>query len=445
MHKQRIIENLSHLIQIPSVSADPEKKGEMKGAVELLKSKLEEIGFTCELLKKGENPALLYARYHVPDATHTIGIYGHYDVQPEDPREEWTVEPFELTRNNGKLWGRGVADNKGHIVQNIEAVRSLIKSQSLKSNIVFIVEGEEECGSEAFETYLLQKKEELNDVDVFFITDVGMHAKNVPQIIYALRGLAYFEIEVEIGSRDLHSGVYGNAVLNPAQLLADLFSHMKDVKSGEILIPGFYDDVRAPAALELELLNKGAVPAAEYLQETGTQVVTSFRGQPAYLAPKLFPSLDIHGFESGFTGEGPKTVIPRRARAKFSCRLVADQTVQKTEDVIRSFIKAYMPHGARYDLKTYSYDDPFFMSIEDEYVKRVSDVLSEHFGHETVLMREGGSVPAAEIIQRLFGTSVILTGFILPDSNLHSPDENFDEEMFLSGIEALKKVFSSIS
>lgn len=444
MNKKQILQDLSEFIAIQSVSADPSKCKEMSEAVHFLKKKLIKIGFKVEILKKGRSPSAIFAKYIVSGAKKTIGIYGHYDVQPEDPQDEWTVTPFKLTRKNGKLLGRGVADNKGHVIQNLTAIQELIQSQSLKSNIVFFVEGEEECGSESFLSYMKKKQKDLGSLDVFFITDVGMHAKFVPQIIYALRGLAYFELSIQIGKRDLHSGVYGNAVLNPAQVLAELLVKMKDITTGEVHIPGFYDDVRPINSAEMKLLKRGSVKDATFKKETETFAVTTMRNVPSYLAPKIFPSLDVHGIESGFTGEGPKTVIPRTARVKFSCRLVEYQNVKDIEKKVHRFIQKTLPKGVQYALHTFSYDDPFYTSVQNPYIKKTAELLTEHFKNKTVLMREGGSVPAAEMMQRLFKTPVILTGFVLPDSNLHAPDENFDEEMFFEGIEALKKIYRNI-
>lgn len=444
MTKKAIFKDLSQFISIRSVSADLSKQSEMDKAVQFLKRKLEKMGFEIETLQIQGSPAAIFAKYTVSGAKKTIGIYGHYDVQPEDPIDEWTVKPFELTRSKGKILGRGVADNKGHIIQNLTAIEDLILSHSLKSNIIFFIEGEEECGSENFLSYVEMKKEELCLIDVFFITDVGMHAKSVPQIIYALRGLVYFELTVQIGRRDLHSGVYGNAVLNPAQVLADLLVRMKNIHTGEVLIPGFYDDVRIVNQAEMKLLMQGVLTDEAFKKETETYSVRSMRNVPSFLAPKLFPSLDVHGIESGFIGEGPKTVIPRKARVKFSCRLVEFQNVKDIEKKVRMFIDTTIPDGVTYALRTYSYDDPFYTSVEDPYIQHTARILNAHFGKETVFMREGGSVPAAEIMQREFKTPVILTGFVLPDSNLHAPDENFDEEMFFEGIEALKKIYESI-
>ncbi len=438
----------------------------MKETVDFLSKKLTSLGFSIQFLQKGDAPPTIYARRQGQKDAKTIGIYGHYDVQPKDPIREWDSEPFKLTQKNGRFYGRGTADNKGHIIQNIAAIEELISTQSLKNTIIFLIEGEEETGSEDFASYIETLKKELMKVDVFFITDVEMYRKNIPMIIYALRGLVYFEVSVTVGLHDMHSGVYGNAVPNPAQILCDLFAQMKDVRTGEVLIPGFYDGIRKIDDKERELLMKNAILDDEFQSDAGAYSLTSLRNVPSYLAPKLFPSLDIHGITSGFTGEGPKTIIPAKAHAKFSCRLVENQDVKKVEKLVKEFIQNYFeaqyhfssrrhPKGThdivqkkvlspQITIKSLSYDNPFYCSIEEPFIQKTAKILSEHFGNETVFMREGGSIPAAEIIQRVLKKPVVLTGFVLPDANLHAPNENFDEEMFFSGIEAMKKIFSKI-
>ena len=459
MNKKQIIQEFSQFISIPSVSADPKRAPCMTEAVDFLSKKLISLGFDVQLLQNGHDPATIFAKRNGSTEGKTIGIYGHYDVQPEDPVREWDSEPFVLTQKNGRFYGRGTADNKGHIIQNIAALEELVSTQSLKNTIVFLIEGEEETGSENFASYIETLKKELMKVDVFFITDVEMYKKNIPMIIYALRGLVYFELQVCVGERDMHSGVYGNAIPNPAQILCDLFAQMKDVRTGEVQIPGFYDDIRIIDDKERALLMKKAVSDDEFQKDAGAYSLTSLRNVPSYLAPKLFPSLDIHGISSGFTGEGPKTIIPAKAHAKFSCRLVENQDVKKMEKRVRKFVGEYFSarhhffsrgpttlirkkiSSPQIEIKTYSYDNPFYCSIDDPFLQKTAKILSEHFGHETVFMREGGSIPAAEIIQRVLKKPVVLTGFVLPDANLHAPNENFDEEMFFSGIEAMEKVY----
>ncbi|MCX7997218.1 MAG: M20/M25/M40 family metallo-hydrolase [Patescibacteria group bacterium] len=434
-------EMLASCIAIQSVSADPSREQDVAAAAHYLADTLEKRGFTVHSYGKPDVPKLVVARYTVPGATRTIGIYGHYDVQPEDPVAEWNTPPFELVEKNGKLYGRGVADNKGHIIQNITAVSRLIESGSLSSNIVFLLEGEEETGSVHLDDLLREAAGDLKAVDVFYVTDMGMHAPNVPQIFYALRGLVYFELELWIGSRDLHSGVYGNAVPNPANVLANLIGRMKDVRTGEILIPGVMEGVRIPDDEERALLAKAAIPDAGLAAEAGVIAVSGVGDVPAYLAPKILPSLDVNGMVSGFTGEGSKTIIPRSARAKFSIRLVEYQNPEAVRDAVESFVEENLPEGVNHTLTVHSMSTPFFSDFRHPEVQRAARILGEYFGTETVFNRSGGSIPAAESLERIFGKPSILTGFTLPDDNIHAPNENFDLEMFEKGIEALVRLY----
>lgn len=444
MNKVKVISDVATFVSIQSVSADSFRHEEIKKAVEFLKSKLEPLGFTVETIEKtGANPLLIASRI-VSDKAKTIGIYGHYDVQPEDPIDEWKTKPFDLVSKDGKFWGRGVADNKGHIIQNITAIEQLITNNQLTKNIVFIIEGEEEEGSVHFEEYVSQAKDLLSRADVWLVTDEGMHTKDVPLVFYGLRGLVYFELTVTIGERDLHSGVYGNRVLNPINVLSDLISKIKDVYTNKVLIPGFYDDVRKPQEEELKLLEKIAKTDEEDEQEASTYVVLGMDEKRAYLAPKTYPSFDCHGIIGGYTGEGSKTVIPRTAKVKFSFRLVEYQDPEKIKKMVSDFIKHNLPNGVKYHLECLSQAAPFYSDINNEYTSKVRSILREVFDNETLLDRSGGSVPPAEILQRLFKKPMILTGFILPDNNLHAPNENFDEEMFWKGIVALEKIYSNI-
>jgi acetylornithine deacetylase/succinyl-diaminopimelate desuccinylase-like protein len=444
MNKQQILQDLETFIAIQSVSPDSSRFDEMLKAVYFLKKHLEDLDFDIETIQEGNAPPLVVASRIISSTAKTIGIYGHYDVQPEDPINEWKSTPFQLTQKKGKLYGRGVADNKGHIVQNLYALKELVLSQSLKNNIVLIFEGEEESGSAHLEPYLEKIRDTLSNVDVFFVTDVGMHSKHVPQIFYGLRGLVYFELTVHIGERDLHSGIYGNCVYNPVQVITDLFSKIKDITTGEILIPGFYDDIRAIDKDELDLLIKVTVTDEQLKKEANVHHVTSFRGQPAYLVSKIYPSCDINGIVSGYTGEGAKTIIPKSATVKFSFRLVEHQDPKKVQDLVIKFIEKNLPNGLQYKLNMLSSDGPFYTSLDNEYVKKTASILKGHFNHEVLFNRSGGSIPVAEMLQRLFHKPIILTGFTLPDDNIHSPNENFDEEMFWSGIEALKKIYGSL-
>ncbi len=433
-------ELLAQFISIKSVSTNSKYSQEIKNAVRFLKNTLEKLGFKTLVLTGKKSHPLLFASLKVKNAVNTVGIYGHYDVQPEDPIGEWKTPPFQLKEEKGKFFGRGVADNKGHIIVNIAAISKLLQKHSLKSNIVFLLEGEEELGSPSLENYLIELKEELEAVDFFLITDVGMHKKNVPQIFYGLRGLCYFELIVKTGERDLHSGVYGNRVINPANLICELIGKMKDAKTNKVLIPGFYKDVRKLTSEERKLLKKIEKTEEEEKAESKAFVLTSLDKENPSLSTKIYPSLDVNGIISGYTGEGQKTVIPKEARVKFSCRLVEYQEPNQISKLIKKFIKSQMPANIQWKLIEYYSASPFYTSINNKYVKKTARILKEVFGKEPVFNRSGGTIPAAEILQRLFKKPIILTGFTLPDDNIHAPNENFDKQSFFKGIEVIKRL-----
>lgn len=408
----KILKLFSDFINIESVSTDSNRHPEILKAVEFLKKEIKSLGFEVKIYQKENCPPLIIG--YLPSSSRSskdgkakaIGVYAHYDVQPEDPVEKWDSPPFKLDLKGGKMFGRGVADDKGHIIQILVAIRRLVETRhasSLQNNIVLIFEGEEEVGSQNFESLAGQAKKELEKVDVFYILDMGMKAKNVPQIFYGLRGIIAFELKIKTSETDLHSGVFGNRVFNPAQLLSELMSKIKDSQTGKIKIPEFYDQVKKN---------------------------------------QLQPSLDINGMVSGYTGEGTKTIIPAEATVKFSIRLVPDQDHKKIERLVQKFIKNNLPEKVDFKLKIFTGSNPFYTDFKNPYAKKTADILNEVFKNKTHFDRSGGSIAAAEILQRLFKKPIILTGFTLPDENIHAPNENIDEEMFFKGIVSLEKIFS---
>lgn len=441
--KSEVLNFFSDFVSIPSVSTQRERFIEILKCVNVLKNKLSSLNFKVKLIQEKNHPPLILA-YKFVGAQKTIGIYGHYDVQPEDPLNEWKTKPFRLTLKNGKFYGRGTADNKGHIVQNIFAIEELIKENKLKNNIVFLFEGEEESASSNFEKYILKAQNILSKVDVFYLTDVGMRKKNVPTIYYALREIVYFELKVKIGEYDLHSGSYGNLVLNPVQFLADLFTKMKDWKTGKILIPGFYKEVRKINAKEKKLLKLASHKEKDILKEARLYFLYPLDKQDPSFSTKIYPSMDINGVISGYGGEGAKTIIPKEATVKFSFRLIEYQKPEKIIKLVRNFIKKHIPKGMKYELKVLGSASPFYTSINNQYVLKTKEILEKVFKNKVIFDRVGGSIPAAEILQRIFKKPIILTGFILPDCNLHAPNENFDEKMFYKGLKALKEIYSLI-
>lgn len=437
---QSALQFLGKLVAIESVSTDSSRKDRLVMAKQFLKAHLESIGFVTHEYTVPNAAPLLVATLNVNPKGKTIGIYGHYDVQPEDPVDQWTSPPFMLTERGGKLCGRGVGDNKGHLAQNIFAIQRAYSEGKLKNNIVLVIEGQEETGSNSFEAYVKRAKNILKDVDVWYIADTGMADEKTAQIYYGLRGLVYFEIWVSIGTHDLHSGVYGNSVHNPVQVLSTLFGSMKD-RRGHITIPKFSNDVRKMTAAE-----KYSLETEEHNGKKGKSGVYTYLSiDPKYprLSAKIFPSMDIHGIVSGYTGEGEKTIIPSMAQAKFSFRLVEHQEPDTIEALVRTYVKKHMPEGVKYTLKTLSKSSPFYTSMNQPLVKKTTDIFRAYFGKKTVFTRSGGTIPAAEVMQRIFAKPVIPTG-CLKDYNIHAPNEYIEKKAFLTGIGALEKLYSEL-
>ncbi|MEI6327004.1 MAG: M20/M25/M40 family metallo-hydrolase [Candidatus Roizmanbacteria bacterium] len=462
-HYADALKLLAEYIAIPSVSTDPGRKSDMDRAVVFLTGVLKDLGAQVQVV--GTTHSLVVGYLQVLHAQSTIGIYGHYDVQPEDPEAEWHTPPFVLTQKDGKLYGRGVADNKGHIIQNLVAIKELISSSRLKNNVLFIFEGEEEAGSACFEDYLTQITLcKPSSVDVWYITDTGMRNMQVPQIYSGLRGLLYTELTIETGSRDLHSGIYGNRVYNAAHLLSTVISRLKDVETGRVNIPGFYehiqypDDVEYARLLQLQEVDEvtrhesgqfvlppqSVIPDSIRDLDSGTMPgMTSKERFPRTLQSKLLPSCDIHGMESGYNGPGAKTVIPRRASAKISFRLVAGQNPDEIEEFFRTFLTSKIPTGVVWNLSVMSKEAAFLTDIQNPWMHKTSQALERVFGHPVQYNRSGGSIPAAGILQELFKKPVILTGFTQPDDCIHAPNENYPLEMFEKGIEALQAIYTA--
>lgn len=416
--KINAIRLLTEFISIESISTDSSKHGEILKAVEFLTKEIKSIGFKVKTYQENNCPPLIVgylpslSRSSKDGKTKTISIYAHYDVQPEDPVEQWDSPPFELTKKNGKMFGRGVADDKGHIIQTLIAIRRLIETEKLRNNLVLIFEGEEEVGSKNFEYLISQAKKDLEKIDVFYVLDLGMETRDQPEIFFGLRGLIGFEIEVKTGEKDLHSGVYGNQVYNPIQILSELFSKIKDSKTRKILIPHFYDRVKFKSKNNL------------------------------WLSTKIYPSFDINGIIGGYTEQGIKTIIPALARAKFSFRLMENQTPDEIEKLVNKFIKRNLPEGIKYSLNSLGKLDPFYTDIDNKYVEATDKIFTDIFGKQPLFTRSGGSIGAAATLAKLFNKPLILTGFTLADCDIHAPNENIDEEMFWKGIKSSERIFS---
>jgi acetylornithine deacetylase/succinyl-diaminopimelate desuccinylase-like protein len=444
MKKQKIISDFKEFVSIQSVSTDPKRFSEILSASDFLSGKLKSLGFKTRLIGNGKSPPLVIASIKSENLkAKTIGIYGHYDVQPEDPIDEWKTPPFKLTLKNGRFFGRGVSDDKGQVMQNIAAVGNLIESGKLKNNIVFVIEGEEESDGGHFEGFVKNAAKEISKADCIYVADTEMHDRNTPRIFYTLRGLIYFEIKLQVGKSDFHSGTWGNSVINPAQVLSELLAEMKSSKSGRVNITGFYDDVRKIGAKEGMLLSKGFSESKD-LKDSGAFGMSYLDQKRPWLSAKAYPSMDIDGIISGYTGEGSKTIIPRIASAKFSFRLVRHQNPAKVERLVRRFIERKIPKGVKCDLKTLSCDAPFLTSLDNPYVRKTAEAMKIVFGKEPLFSMDGGIIAAAEVLNRVFAKPIILTGFANPDCHIHAPNENLEEYCFWKGIEAFERIYSQV-
>ena len=433
----KIVKLFSDFVAIRSISADPSRHKEILEAVDFLKKRIIKLGFEVDIYQTKDSSPLIVAKRIISPNLKTIGIYAHYDVQPEDPVDKWDSPPFKLDIRGGKIYGRGVADDKGHIIQILTAIDRSIKNKKLSNNIVLVFEGEEENKGANFELFVGQAKKDLETVDVFYIFDMGMKAKNIPQIFYGLRGIITGELKIKIGKTDLHSGVYGNRVINPAQIIAEFLAKIKNGETNEIKIPGFYSTVKKISQKERDLLS-------EFISDDETEKknagIKKFIGD--FLSSKVLPSFEVNGIVSGYTGQGSKTIIPSEATLKFSIRLVPNQISQEIKKITEDFIRRNLPKGVDYVLEISDGGDPFYTDFENHFAKKTAEILSDVFKNKTYFNRSGGSIAAAEVLQRLFKKPIILTGFTLPDENIHAPNENIDEEMFYKGIVSLEKIIS---
>jgi acetylornithine deacetylase/succinyl-diaminopimelate desuccinylase-like protein len=444
----RFLEELKALLRIPSVSTLPEHAGDVRRAAETLAAELRRIGLEhVRMIETGGHP-LVYADWlHAPGKP-TCLCYGHYDVQPPDPLEEWETPPFEPVERNGNLYARGAVDDKGQMYMHLKALESLFAAGTpaavagtpsvprLPINVRVILEGEEEVGGEGIARYVREHPEELQ-ADFALVSDTEMFAPELPTLCVGLRGMIYTEIEVRGARTDLHSGMYGGATANPFLALAQILAKLKDA-AGRILIPGFYDDVEAPSAAELKAWKSLPFDEEHYREtEVGARELTGEAGYSVLERTWSRPTLDVHGMPGGFTGAGAKTVIPARATAKVSMRLVPHMTPQRAFAQYKQFVESLRPAGVEVEVRLIHSGEPIVITTDNPYVKAATEAMREVFGKETVFIRSGGSIPIVGDIERHLKIPAVMMGFGLPDDNLHAPNEKFHIANFYRGIESI--------
>lgn len=439
-HRASIIAEISSFVAIPSISTEVKAKPDLQRAAEWLVDRLKKLGaVNIDVVPTPGAPVVLADLAGIDPNAPTALIYGHYDVQPVEPLELWDSKPFEPEMRADYLFGRGVSDMKGQIVAVLAAIEACQKSGGLPINFKFIIEGEEEVGSPNLEKFIVEHKDRLK-ADFSINPDAGMIGRDFPTITYGLRGLAYFEIRLTGPDHDLHSGQFGGAVHNPGQVLCDLISGMHD-RDGRVTLPGYYDRVRSLSDEERLELARLPMDEAFYLKQTGAPGLFGEKGYSYVEQVTARPTLEVNGLLTGFTGEGSKTVLPSKAMAKISMRLVPDQDPAEVHQQLIAYLKANVPPTVKWELLVHATG---FSSITDRNnpaVIAMSKAMEDSWGKRTYFKREGGSIPVVATMQKHLGIESILTGFSCPEDNLHAPNERLHIPTFMRGIEALARLF----
>ncbi len=434
----RFLDELKALLRIPSISTLPEHKEDCRRAAGMLAAEFRRIGMEHVRLIDTVGHPLVYADWlHAPGKP-TALLYGHYDVQPVDPIEEWVSPPFEPEERNGNLYGRGAADDKGQVWAQVKALESLMAANGgkLPLNVRVLLEGEEEVGGEGIATYVALKPPEL-EADFALISDTELFAPGLPTLCVGLRGMIYTELEVRGAKNDLHSGMYGGAAPNPFVALAQMLAKLKD-ENGHILIPGFYDGMIPPSPEELAAWRSLPFDEEHYrISEVGSRELVGEAGYSVLERTWARPTLDVHGMPGGFTGAGAKTVIPAKALAKVSMRLVPGMTPGTAFAQYKSYVEKIAPKGVEVEVRLIHSGDPCMVGVDNPYIQAATRALKEVWGKETVFIRSGGSIPIVGDFDRHLGVPSVMMGFGLPDDNIHAPNEKFHLKNFELGIESM--------
>jgi acetylornithine deacetylase/succinyl-diaminopimelate desuccinylase-like protein len=442
-NRERFLNDLIDVLKIPSISTDAEFNNDMRRAAEWMADHLKRLGIeNVEIMPTDGGHPVVYGDYLKKPGAPTVLVYGHYDVQPADPLELWETGPFEPDVRGERLFGRGASDMKGQVLATFHAIESLMKNGGMPVNLKFLLEGEEEIGSKNLEPFIRKHAEKLK-ADVSLNSDAGMMGMDMPTITYGLRGLAYLEINVWGPKADLHSGLFGGAVHNPAQVLAELIARMHDEK-GRITLPGFYDRVRPVTEQEHADFARLPINDAHYLEETGVSALWGEEGYTSAERTGARPTLEVNGLLSGWTGPGSKTVLPAKAMAKISCRLVPDQTPAEVEEQMVRFMEANAPKTVRWEVKRLT-GSPFAIAdLNNPGVKAMDKAIEAVWGMRPFYRREGGSIGAVAMLQQICSVESVLVGTGLPSDNVHSPNEHLHLPTWYKGIDSYIHFFYNL-
>lgn len=434
-NKQRFLDELLDLLRIPSVSADSNFKGDVRRAAEFVRDKLTAAGLDKASLHETPGHPIVYAEKIVDANRPTVLVYGHYDVQPADPYELWDSPPFEPTIRNERIYARGACDDKGQFYMHIKAIEAMVATDGLPCNVKVMIEGEEEVGSDHLGTFVKENRDMLK-ADVILISDTSIISNETPSLEMGLRGLSYVEVQVTGANRDLHSGVYGGGVANPINVLCEMIASLHD-EDGRVTIPGFYDKVDDLSDAERAELAKAPFDLDEYKRDLGINDVMGEAGYSTNERTSIRPTLDVNGIWGGYTGEGAKTVLPSKASAKISMRLVPHQTPDEITEIFTAHFKSIAPAGVTVTVMPHHGGMPYVTPVDSVEFEAASKAFEEAWGKKPIPTRGGGSIPITALFEQELGIKSILMGFGLDSDALHSPNESYGLFNYYKGIETI--------
>ena len=443
-NQDRFVKDLGEALRIPSVSAQPERREDVKRCAEHFAARLRALGMSRVIVAETPGHPVVYGEWLGAPGKPTVLLYGHYDVQPPEPLELWKTPPFEPTVRDGKLFARGAVDDKGQVFMHLNAIEAHMKvNGGLPINLKVVIEGEEEVGSEHLEAFLVERRSEL-DADVIVVSDTAMLGPDQPALCYALRGILYTEIEVRGAEGDLHSGHYGGAVANPANALCAMIAALKD-GDGRITIPGFYDKVRPVTAADREAYRRLPFDESAYLAAAGVSEPAGEKGYSTMERTSARPTLDVNGIWSGYTGPGSKTVLPAVAHAKVSMRLVPDQDPDEIFARLEPYLQKLAPSSVRVRVTSHHIALPFIMDPSHPMLDAARRALGRVWAKPPAMVREGGSIPVMTTFQRTHGLPCILMGFGLDDDQVHAPNEKFSLSSYFGGTKSVAFLYEELS
>ncbi len=434
-HKERFLNELLELLRVPSVSARTEHKADMLTCAQMVQQRLQEAGADTVKIYETAGHPIVYGEKIIDPAKPTILVYGHYDVQPADPLDLWKSGPFDPTIIDGKIFARGSCDDKGQFYMHVKALETMTQTNTLPANVKFLIEGEEEVGSPNLATFVKANKDLLK-ADVILISDTSMLSMENPSIDIGVRGLSYIEVEITGPNRDLHSGVYGGAVANPITMLAKMIASCHD-ENNHITIPGFYDGVIESTPEERAKMAQAPFDEAEYKTDLGVSSLWGEKGYTTNERTGIRPTLEVNGIWGGYTGEGAKTVLPSKAFAKISARLVPNQSSTVITEKLLNYFKSIAPAGVTVKAEEHHGGEPYITPIDSDAYQAAAKAIHATFGKDPIPVRGGGSIPICALFEKELGLKIVFMGFGLDSDNLHSPNEKFDIFNFYKGIETI--------